>query len=87
MAEKPRKMIENIHLGILNRQVHLQFTYTDGAIENFLFDLPIARRMLDAMGQVVEAIEASGVPGESLRVSEQAVVRLVGGGYENAEQN
>lgn len=82
------RQIDNIHIGIVNSQVHLEFTYNDETVENFLFDTKMARQMIDGMYQVIEAIEAQGAFTDKTRISDAAVVRLIdSGGLSGVEKN
>mgnify|MGYP001584156514 CR=1 FL=1 len=82
-----QKQITQIHLGIMNAHVHLRLTYNTGTVEDFLFDLTIAKQLQTGMGDVIEAIESGMVPREGVRVTDQAIVRLVEGGFTSAERN
>lgn len=81
------RQITNVHMGIVNWELLLQFTYSDGNVDKFLFGVPMARQLQDGIGQVLEAIECHGVPRDGIRVRDEAFVRLIDGGQSVAEKN
>ena len=81
------RQITNIHLGIMNWQVHLRMSFNDRDPENYLFDLPMAKQIQQGLAQVIEAIESQGAMRDRVAIQDSAVVRLIEGGQSHAENN